>query len=255
MALPSGIRGVLIDVDGTLLVHDAAVPGVAGMLARLRKSGLSVRVTTNTTRRPRVDVSRALARAGIAVTEDEIVVPASIARRRILGSGRTRAALFVADGCRADFEGVEPDTEAPDWVVMGDLGAGYTWEVLNTAFRCVARGAPLLALHKNRSWLSAPDQLVLDAGPFVAAVEYASGVTAEIVGKPSRTFFELAIAELALEPREVLVVGDDVETDGAGGRAAGCRVALVRTGKLGRGSLPVLDVGPDLILDSAADLI
>ena len=75
-----------------------------------------------------------------------------------------------------------------------------------------------------------------------------------VVGKPSRGFFELALAEIALSAAEVLVVGDDAETDGRGGADAGCLTAVVRTGKFSAGALARAGLEPDLLLDSVADL-
>src|SRR3989454_1077173 len=147
------------------------------------------------------------------------------------------------------------DEPHPDWLVVGDIGKGFTWERLNAAFRWLLDGASLLALHKNRYWhAGAEEGLVLDAGAFVAALEYSAGVTAEVVGKPSVAFFELALAELGLPAPQVLVVGDDVETDIVGGAAAGCRTALVRTGKFTGDPGELSARRPDLIVDSVSDL-
>lgn len=250
-----GIRGVLLDVDGTLLVHDRAVEGVAAMLPRLRASGLGLRVTTNITRRPRSGIVAMLDAAGLRIAVGEILAPPWLARGLILESGKPRAALFVPRETLADFEGVEPDEVAPDWVVVGDLGRDWSWDRLNGAFRFLRAGARLLALHRNRFWLPGPEGAVLDAGPFVAALEYAAGVEAEIVGKPSPAFFHLAVSSLGLLPHQVLVVGDDPETDGAGARAAGCRTALVRTGKYGEREPTQPGFEPDIVLDTAADLL
>jgi ribonucleotide monophosphatase NagD (HAD superfamily) len=110
-------------------------------------------------------------------------------------------------------------------------------------------------LHKNRFWHAGEERgWVLDAGPFVAALEYAAGVEAEIVGKPSGAFYELALADIGLPAGEVLVVGDDVVNDVRGGASAGCRTALVRTGKFEEGAAARAGVRPDLMLDSMADL-
>lgn len=253
LSLP-GIRGVLLDVDGTLLLGDEAVPGASEALARLRASGLALRATTNTSRRSRAAVSAALRRAGLDVAPDEVLLPAVLARRRILASGRRAAALLVPLEARTDFDGVEENETAPDWVVVGDLGHGFTFERLNEAFRMLRAGASLLALHKNPYWYAGEEGWTLDAGAFVAALEYATGVTAEVVGKPSPSFFRLALEEIGLSPEETLVVGDDPQADGAGAVAAGCRVALVRTGKFTGDEHELQGLRPDLLLDSVADL-
>jgi HAD superfamily hydrolase (TIGR01458 family) len=247
------VRGVLLDIDGTLLVGDQAVPGAAAFLDRLRSRGLRFRLTTNTTRMSIAAVAARLQAAGIRAEPAQILAPSILARRRILESGRTRVSLVVTDDARADFAGLDEDGRPPEWVVVGDVGRGFTWDRLNEAFRHLRAGAGLVALQKNRFWKAGPEGWVLDAGPFVCALEYGAGVTAEVVGKPSSRFFDLALAELDLPAEAVLVVGDDAETDGAGGSAAGCRTALVRTGK-DSAVVPTGSVG-DLVVDSVASLL
>jgi HAD superfamily hydrolase (TIGR01458 family) len=255
MAWLAGVEGALLDVDGTLIDGDQAVPGAAEALERLRRAGIPFRLTTNTTRRPRREVAAVLLRAGLRTSEREIIAPSILARRRILESGRPRAALLVPPACRIDFEGIVEDQERPDWVVVGDLGNEFTWERLNRAFSWIRAGAELLALHKNRSWHAGRELgLVLDAGPFVAALEYASGKVAQVVGKPSPEFFRLALEELGVPPSRVLVVGDDPENDCGGGQRVGCRGAVVRTGKFDAAALVRQAIAPDLILDSVAAL-
>lgn len=255
MALPDGVRGLLVDVDGTLLEGERAVPGAPEAIARVRSRGLRLLLTTNTTRRPRSATASALRSVGIEAGTEEIVVPASLATRRIVDSGRPRASLFVPPGCVEDFQGIVVDDDRPDWVVLGDLGEGFTFSRLNRAFHLVRGGAALLALHRNRFWHAGEAGIVLDAGPFVAALEYATGVVAETVGKPSPAFFELALREIGLRADQVLVVGDDVENDVGGGAAAGCLTALVRTGKFSDESMRRSAARPDLVLDSIASLI
>ena len=248
-------RGVLMDVDGTLLLGDAAAPGAAAVLRNLRAARIPFRLTTNTTRKSRAAVARSLRDVGIEVADTEVLAPSILARRRILESGRQRALLLVTDDAASDFEGVESTHDShADWVVVGDLGPGFTWEILNRAFHALRSGARLLALQKNRSWHAGPSGILMDAGPFVAALEYAADTQAEILGKPSRAFFELALEVLGLESAHVLVVGDDIDNDGRGGAAAGCCTALVRTGKFRDAALVSSNWRPDLLLDSIGDL-
>jgi len=250
-----GMRGVLFDVDGTLLHNDRPIPGAPATLDRLRSRGIPFRLTTNTSRRPRSAIASVLRRGGFHVEDREVLAPCVLARRRILESGRLRAAFLLPAAAREDFEGVVEDESRPDWVVVGDLGRDFTWERLNRAYHWIHGGAALLALHQNRVWDNGVDGIVLDAGPFVAALEYATGVAAEVVGKPSHPFFELALADLGLKPGEVMVVGDDLEADCGGGAAAGCRTALVLSGKSAREDVERSRVRPDLVLDSVAALL
>jgi phospholysine phosphohistidine inorganic pyrophosphate phosphatase len=255
LARVPGIRGILFDVDGTLLQNDRPIRGAPEMLDRLRALSLPFRLTTNTSRRPRSAIASVLRRGGFRVEDPEVLAPCVLARRRILESGRTRAAFLLPAAAREDFVGVVEDESRPDWVVVGDLGRDFTWERLNRAYHWIRGGAGLLALHKNRVWDNGLDGIVLDAGPFVEALEYAAEVTAEVVGKPSRAFFDLALADLGLPAGGALVVGDDLEADCAGGAAAGLKTALVLTGKSRREEAERSPARPDLVLDSVAALL
>jgi len=136
-------------------------------------------------------------------------------------------------------------------VIMGDLGEAFGFEILNRAFRLVMDGAELVALQKNRFWMT-PDGLSLDAGPFVAAVEYATGRDALVVGKPSPAFFELVLAELGATPAKTAMIGDDVETDVGGALGAGLAGILVRTGKYREDFVRASGVEPTATVDSVA---
>jgi HAD superfamily hydrolase (TIGR01458 family) len=221
------IKGILADLDGTLYVGDEPVAGAREALRRLKSSGILVRCVTNTTRRPRSAVHAQLESLGFEVAEGEIFTPARAAARFL---GDRSCFPLIDDSLREDLAGVRLTDGQPDFVLVGDLGEGFGYGRLNEAFRRLMEGAGLLALQKNRYWLAA-DGLSLDAGPFVAALEYASGKTATVVGKPQENFFRLALEELGLEAGEVAMVGDDPESDVAGARAAGLLGYQVQTGK------------------------
>lgn len=94
----------------------------------------------------------------------------------------------------------------------------------------VHAGARLVALHRNR-FCRRGAHLALDLGPFVAALEYAAGTEALVVGKPSELFFSAAVADMGLAPETVVMVGDDIESDIGGALGVGLRAVQVKTGK------------------------
>jgi HAD superfamily hydrolase (TIGR01458 family) len=247
-------RGALIDIDGTLLCGDRPIPGAARAIERWRDAGIAFRYLTNTSRRSRAAIAAALGAAGFPADPGLVITPAALARRLVEQSPRPRAALLVAPEARADFEAIADDRISPAWVVLGDLGEGFSYALLNEAFRLLRGGAELVALHRQRSWRPAGEgEELLDVGPFVAALEYATGRAARLVGKPSADFFRLALQELGLAAEDVVMIGDDPESDAAGARSAGLRSILVRTGKpLEPGGL---QLAADRIVDSIADLI
>jgi HAD superfamily hydrolase (TIGR01458 family) len=138
-------------------------------------------------------------------------------------------------------------------VIVGDLGDGWDYDVLNGAFRQLMDGAELIALQKNRYWETA-EGLSLDAGPFVSALEYATGREAEVVGKPSDAFFELALSDLGVNAGGAAMVGDDVEADIGGALDAGLAGILVRTGKYREDLVSSSGVEPTATVDSIADV-
>jgi HAD superfamily hydrolase (TIGR01458 family) len=256
MSWIDGAAGCLIDLDGTLVeVGRGAMPGAAGFLERLHAKGLPYRICSNTSRRSRAEVARALAADGLRVRARDIVLPASLARRTIVASGRLHALLLVPDGCLPDFSGVDRVDEGGDWVVVGDLGRAFNADRLDAAFRALAAGAGLLALHRNPFWNAGPDRgLVLDAGAYVAALEHASRVKATVVGKPAREFYDLALADLGLPAGDALMIGDNVENDLIGAAAAGCRTCIVRGTAFREDALAASPVRPNVVVDSVGEL-
>ncbi|MDH4043775.1 MAG: TIGR01458 family HAD-type hydrolase [Gemmatimonadota bacterium] len=244
--------GVLLDLDGTIYELDAPIPGAAEAVARLRRAGIAVRFCTNTTRMPRRALGDRLAAFGIPAAVDDVITAPSAAAAWLKAEGIERVALYVADDTREDFAGFTL-ADVPEAVVLGDLADGWTFDVLNRAFRQVLGGARLVALQRNRYWKTA-DGLSLDAGPFVAALEFATGARATLVGKPSRAFFLAAAASLGVPQQRIVVVGDDVSTDVAGAQAAGLRGVLVRTGKYRPGDEGTVTPAPTAVVDSVADL-
>ncbi len=221
------IRGVLIDLSGVLYVGRDPVPGAVRALQRLRDAGLPVRFLTNTTRQTRRSLLGKLAGLGFAMDERELFTASAAALKLIQRRG-LRPCLLVHPGLLAEFHGVE--TRNPDAVVLGDAAEAFSYVALNRAFRLLMDGAPLIAMGRNR-YFKEPDGLSLDLGPFVAALEYASGVEAEITGKPARAFFETALADLGCGPGEAVMIGDDLPDDIGGAQALGLCGVLVRTGK------------------------
>lgn len=242
-----GVRGVLLDLDGTLYVGGEPVPGARDAVERLKDSGIVLRYVTNTTRKPRRWVREHLLSLGFRVEEHEIFTPARAAAGKIGG----RSCFALADeSVLEDLAGVVFTGDHPDYVLVGDLGEDFTYGRLDAAFRCLMEGAELLALQKNRYWRT-ESGLSLDAGPFVAALEYASGKQAVVVGKPEESFFRIALEDLGLAAHEVAMVGDDAEVDVAGAKQAGLSGIQVRTGKWRPDAEAA---GADLVLDSIADL-
>ncbi len=249
------LHAILFDLDGVLYIGDHIIDGADMAVRRLLQCGHRIAGITNTTTQPRRVIAEKLQGMGIPVPESSIYTPAALANSTI---GNKTAALFVRDSLLEDFQDTRQDSSHPDYIVMGDIGGeGYPPEVLRTIFKLVMDGAEILALHKNRFWQK-PDGLHLDLGVFVAAIEYATGREATILGKPSVQFFHGICRELDALPERTLMIGDDIESDIGGAKSAGLKTVLVQTGKYRAEFVKRIGkergIKADLVIPTIADL-
>ncbi len=245
--------GCLIDLDGTVWMDGEPIPGAAGAIAALRSAAVPFRFATNTTRKPRRAIAAKLSSLGIETRPEECITAPSAAAQWLRGRGARTVSPLLAEESFEDLAGFELDHERPEYVLVGDLGPGWSFEILDRAFRALVAGAELVAIQRNRYWRSG-GRLTLDAGPFVAALEYASGRDAHLVGKPSRAFFDAAAAELGLAPESVVMIGDDLEADVEGAIRAGLQGVAVRTGKYSPEDEARIRQSATAVLDSLAGL-
>ena len=246
------IKGVLLDLGGVVYVGRNPLPGAVAAVERLKDSGLAVRYITNTTRTPKrafLDKLRAL---GLAARDEDIFMPA-IAARRYLEDKTLTPRLLVHPALEEDFAGL-PMGRA-EAVVVGDAAEAFTYQALNSAFRALVGGAAFLALARNRSFQDSDGALSLDAGPFVTALEYATGREAILFGKPSAAFFAAAVDSLDCAANEAVMVGDDVESDVAGAQAMGLLGLLVRSGKYRPGDEDSIDPPPTAAVGDLATAV
>ena len=251
------MTAILLDIDGVLHVSGEVIAGAPDAVRALREAGHRVRFVTNNTTRARTQLAEDLRALGVELDESEVTTT-PLAAGKLLEGLRvlplTMAAVhddlaqhvtLVDDGAEAVLVGGADET--------AETGEVFAYENLNRAFAALRDGARLVCLHKNRWWQTSRGPL-LDAGAFVAGLEYAAASEAEIVGKPTAAYFESALADLQAAPREAIMVGDDVEADIGGAKAIGMRGVLVRTGKFRPASLEEADPQPDAVIDSVVEL-
>lgn len=251
------MAAILLDIDGVLHVSGEPVPGGGEAVRALRADGHRLRFVTNNTTRARAQLADDLRGLGVELETDELTTT-PVAAARLLSGKRVLALTMVAvhPDLAREVQLVERDAEV---VLVGgadeseETARVFGYANLNRAFAEIDAGARFVCLHRNRWWQTARGPL-LDAGAYVAGLEYAAGAEAEVVGKPSRAYFEAALAELDAVPAESVMVGDDIESDIGGAKAAGLRGVLVRTGKFREGSLAAAAVQPDAVVDSIADV-
>ena len=249
----NNLKGLLIDLDGVIYNDTQLIPGAAETIQCLQKENIPFRFITNTTMKSRKTLQKKLSEFGIDVPEDNIFSAAYAASQYIRNQGKTKCHLLIDEDAQQEYLDFDLKSDKPDYVVVGDLGEKITFELLNTAFQRLFEGAELIALQKNRFWLS-DKGYALDAGAFVALLEYASNKESILIGKPSRAFFETALNDLDCTTDEVLMIGDDIESDIKGAQAIGIKGVLVQTGKFLPKDLERQDVTPWKTIESINNL-
>jgi HAD superfamily hydrolase (TIGR01458 family) len=247
-----GVETVLLDLDGTLYLGSRVVPGAPEAVRRLRDQGLAVRFCTNTDSVTPAALAERLAERGFPAATDELVTPVAVAARLLGSAPEARVLAVAAEPVRRLLaDRLAGPGEAVTHVLVADPSYGATYDDLDAAFRAVRGGAELVATQVNRV-AHRDDGEHLDTGGWVRLLEYATGRTARVLGKPSPEFFTTPLDALGRGPGTALVVGDSLESDIAGGRAAGAATVLVRTGK--DDQAPGQGAEPDAVIDSVADL-
>ncbi len=249
------VRGFLIDLDGVLYVGDQAIRGARETIDLLRERNFTFRFVSNTTRKCRNTLAEQLSAMGFSIPVEYIFTPPLAAISYLGHANKNHCYLLTTGDVYRDFEhaGICNTGSQVDFVIIGDAGNKITYDSLNTAFRHLMDGADLIALEKDRYWM-APGGLLLSAGPFVQALEFATGKTATIMGKPSKTFFELALRDMGLRADQVAMIGDDILTDIGGAYTVGMQGILVRTGKYRKEAVDNAPVKPAFIINSIAEL-
>ena len=243
-------------MDGVLHVSGEPIPGAAEAVRRLQAGGHRIRFVTNNTIRSRAQLATELRGFGIELDDDDVQTTADAAVRALRGK---RVLALVMHGIVGDLDGIELVGEGADAVLLGgadetpDTNLVFSYMNLARAFAELEAGAELYCLHRNRWWQTKRGPL-LDAGAFVAGLEYASQVEAHLLGKPSPAFFAAACEALDAEPKMTWMIGDDLESDIVGAHGVGLRTVLVRTGKLRPDLVERSTVQPDGIVSSLGHL-
>jgi HAD superfamily hydrolase (TIGR01458 family) len=250
------MAAILLDVDGVLHVSGEPIAGAPLAVDELRAAGHRLRFVTNNTTRSRAQLARELQAMGIELDETELQTTPAAAARTLRGK---RVLALTMAAIVEDLDGVELVGENAEAVLLGgadetdETGRVFSYPNLSRAFNELELGAELYCLHRNRWWQTKRGPL-LDAGAFVAGLEYAAQMDAVVLGKPSSAYYESALEALDTDPQLAWMVGDDIEADVRGGQAHGMRTVLVRTGKFRPDAVEASGVRPDGIVSSIAFL-
>jgi HAD superfamily hydrolase (TIGR01458 family) len=250
------VKGLLIDLDGTLYFKGKPIPNAIETLTKLRKMELKFLFLTNTDSKTPNTVLKILKDYGFIIHEDEIFTPI-IALKEFLVKHPNKKSYFVTTTEVAEefqeFQKIK-NFEIPDFVIIGDFHDNWDVNRINIAFKYVLKGAKLLGTQGNIYYLDRKGEPVIDTGSFVHMIANAAKVIPKIFGKPSKEYFLQALEKLNLNPSQVVVIGDDLESDIQGAINAGIKGILVKTGKGKHYNSGRSRIKPYLVLDSLSSL-
>jgi 4-nitrophenyl phosphatase len=253
------LSGVILDVDGTVVRGDEALPGARAGLELIEDRGLRRLFVSNNPTKPAADYETRFARAGFDVSADEVVTAGTVTRT-YLDEHHGDATHFVVgeDGLRAllSAAGLALTTDpAEASVLVASIDRAFDYDRLSTAMRVLEDESVAFVGTDPDMVIPTANGDIPGSGAIIHAIAGVVGRDPDIVlGKPSQPALELVLSRLGVDPAECLVVGDRLDTDIAFGARAGMTTALVRTGVTDDAALAAADTEPDYVLDSLADL-
>lgn len=232
--LADGVRGFLLDMDGTVYLGDQLLPGAERFLAFTRSQGIPVLFLSNNSSKNRASYVRKLTSLGLDVGAEQIFTSgdAAVLYLQTIAPPGTPIALFGTPDLEASFRqaGYELDHEQPQYVVLGfDMTIDYA--KLTRLCDLVRAGLPYIATHPD---INCPVEggFIPDIGAMMAFVEASTGRQADIIiGKPNRPIIDMATARLRLPVESLCMVGDRLYTDVAMGHNAPIHTVLVLSGE------------------------
>jgi len=251
-------RGWLFDLDGTIYLGEALIPGADAVVAALRADGRRVVFLSNKPLQTRDDYARKLTRLGIPASSDD-VINSSLVLARHLATLDPGAPVFVIGEpplvAELEAHGFEVRRDQHvRWVVIA-FDRTFDYAKLNTALQAVRGGARLIATNPDRTCPTAEGEIP-DCAGMIAAVEAVTGHTVEIiVGKPCSIILDVALGTLGVPDAECVVVGDRIETDIVMGRRRGLATVLVLSGVTRADDPRIAEIRPDAVLPSVRELL
>ncbi|MBD3407636.1 MAG: HAD hydrolase-like protein [Candidatus Lokiarchaeota archaeon] len=230
----------LFDVDNTLILdvdHPTVFSDALNLWNRLLELEKTNAILTNVGRLSSRQIYNAVSGAGYSVDLDK-TFSAGAAAAAYIANQQTGARCFVIGegGAQEDFivKGLDVTNNPPvDFVAIG-ADRGMTFAELNFATKMVKDGAGLICISGSRDYPGiylGSEDVYIGERSIVAAIEDATGVEAVIVGKPLPEIFHATVELLGFSITDSVMVGDNPQSDIAGGRAAGMMTILVDRGK------------------------
>jgi len=263
------VDGFVFELDGTVYLGDAALPGAVEGIKTLRQRHKRVLFVSNKPLEPRRAYAAKLTRLGIPTPETEVITSAFflghhlaqthpelnyyvIGEDNLLAELRSHGLNIVAERLEQDPRQVI-DPHGIDAVIVA-FDRTLDYRKLNTAYQALQRGARFFATNADKT-CPMPGGGIPDAGATIAALEHLTGRRLELLaGKPSALIMQVALDRLGLPAARCMMIGDRLETDIRMGQQAGMVTAVTLTGVASRADVEQLAAPPDLVVENIGEL-
>ncbi|MBO0440108.1 TIGR01457 family HAD-type hydrolase [Candidatus Enterococcus ikei] len=250
-------QGYLIDLDGTIYLGKEVIPAGKRFIERLQELKLPfLFVTNNTTKTPNAVAERLAQEFDIHVSAQTVYTASLATIDYMKEQGKGNRVYVIGESGLVDLilsAGFEWDEEAPDYVVVG-LDTDITYEKFATAALCIRNGATFIGTNPDKS-MPTERGLLPGAGSFISLIETATQTAPIMIGKPNAIIMNEALKVMQLDKEEVIMVGDNYETDIQSGIQNGIDSLLVLSGFTAKSAVPNLPEKPTYIVDSLDDWI
>ncbi len=244
-------RGFLFDLNGVFYEDNKVIDGAIEIIKLLRKKEIPFRFLSNNSTLSRRLFTKKLNKIGLDIFEEEVFTANYagflIARKLKLKNCK----LILNKHGQEDYMSLTDNKRKIDGIVIGDIGNKWNYNLMNQLMKNIFDGAKIIALHKGKYYQS-KGELQIDCGAFVNGLEYVTGEKAIVVGKPSKSFFKLAISDWNRE--KISIVGDDIFNDIMAGNKMGFSTFLVKTGKFRENIFRKSKIRPDYCIESIQKL-
>lgn len=250
-------KGFLIDMDGVIYKGSEPIPGAVEFINGLREKGLPFLFLTNNSQRTNRDVCYKLNKMGFRVNDTDIFTCAMATARYLASKKGNGTAYVIGEGglltelYNAGYSIVD---DQPDYVIIGE-GRTIMLESVDKAINMIMKGAKLIATNLDPNCPVADGKYRAGCGALVAMLEFASGIKAFSVGKPSPVMMRMARKALQLTTDETVMIGDTMSTDILGAGSMGFTTVLTLSGVTQQEDLVHFGYSPDFIINSIKDLL
>ena len=244
--------GFLFDLNGVFYEDENIISGANETIDWLKKNSIPYKFISNNSTLSRKLFVEKLKKIGLKINISDVITSNYAGVLTIKKMGLKNCKLIMTEEAKLDYKKFQLQNKKIDAIVIGDIGEKWSFSLMNELMNDIISGAEIIALHKGKYYQS-QGKLKIDCGAFVAGLEYSTSKKAISIGKPKKSFFDLAAFDLGTN--KICIVGDDLHNDIEGGQKMGYKTILVKTGKYRQNIFDKSKIKPDFCIPSIKELI